>query len=139
MVTAVLTVLFGVLPSVVIFLIGLVEGTVPPKGYLETGPGYPSFQPPFWLLWIPGLIALVFSVVSIPISGKFPTYFWGSRLEMVTVAIFGWATTFTAAVAYGAEQFLSLLILTGVWMLTIALIVLRGLFGALHLVPKSWQ
>lgn len=139
MLTAVLTVLFAAVPMLVIFIIGLAQGRVPAEGFLGAGAGYPIFQPPFWLLWIPGLIALVFAFVSIPVSGKFPGYFWGGRLEMSTVSLFGFFSTLEATIAYEADQFSILFPLTGVWLLVVVLLAIRAALGKLRLVPQAWR
>lgn len=137
--TAILVILFSVVPALIVVVIGLLHGSVPPDGLLSAGSGYPAFQPPFWLLWIPGVVALIFALVSLPVSGRFPSYFWGGRLEMTVVALLGFFTTLEATIAFGAQQFSILFPLAGVWLLAIALIALRGMLGALRLVPAAWR
>lgn len=139
MLTAVLTVLFGAVPMLVVFVVGLAQGRVPSEGFLGSGSGYPIFEPPFYLLWIPGLIALVFALISVPVSGKFPGYLWGGRLEMITVSLFGFFSTLEATIAYDANQFSILFPLTGVWLLVVALVAIRAALGKLHLVPRAWR
>lgn len=137
--TAALIVLFGILPIVAIAVIGLAQGTVPDSadsGILGAGPGYPLFQPPFWLLWIPAVMMLSLAIATFPLPLQ--RFLWGARLEMSTVAMVGFGTTLAASVAYGGEH----IALAWASLLHIAAIVLfavRSFLGALGWLPASWR
>lgn len=67
-------VVFGLLPSGVVSLVGGVQGMLPSTaqgGMLGIAPGYPFAQPPFWLLWIPALSMLVLSVLTFRLPGGY--------------------------------------------------------------------
>jgi len=137
--TAILIVLFGILPIVVIAVVGLAQGTVPGSeddGILGRGPGYPVFQPPFWLLWIPAAMMLGLAIATFPLPlGRF---LWGARLEMSTVAMVGFGTTLAASVAYGGEH-IALAWASLVHLAAIALFALRALLGQLGWLPRAWR
>lgn len=137
--TAILIVALGILPIVVIAVIGLIQGTVPDSddgGILGAGPGYPLFQPPFWLLWVPAVMMFGLSVATFPLPLQ--RFLWGARLEMSTVAMVGFGTTLAASVAYGGQH-IDLAWASLLHLAAIVLFGIRALLGALGWLPESWR
>ena len=126
----VLTVLFSIVPFIVVTVIGLVQGTIPSSdagGVYGTGPGYPAFQPPFWLLWIPAVLTLLLSVVTIPMRSKLESFVFSVRGDLAVFAFVGFVQTIAAAGAFGGPQAVTLLWASLVWLLAVALFAVRGL------------
>ena len=85
-----------VVPVAIIAGIGFAQGTIPSSdagGIFGSGPGYPAFPPPFWLLWIPALGALALSVATWRFRGQFMYSIFSARWDLAIVAIFGASTT----------------------------------------------
>lgn len=122
-------VLFGMAPLVLIAVVGISQGTLPPDGVLGAADGYPLFQPPFWLLWLPATAMLVLGVTTWRLPERFPQFFWGARFDMSVLSLVGAVTTFTAAVAYGAPQFTVVIWATVPWVLAVILFAIRGVLG----------
>ena len=126
----VLTVLFGIVPFIVVAVIGLGQGTIPSSdagGIYGTGPGYPLFQPPFWLLWIPAVLTLVLSVGTIPMRSKLDSFVFSVRGDLAVFAFVGFVQTIAAAGAFGGPQAVTLLWASLVWLVAVALFAVRGL------------
>ena len=126
----VLTVLFSIVPFIVVTVIGLVQGTIPSSdagGVYGTGPGYPAFQPPFWLLWIPAVLTLLLSVVTIPMRSKLESFVFSVRGDLAVFAFVGFVQTIAAAGEIGGPQAVTLLWASLVWLVAVALFAVRGL------------
>lgn len=132
----VLLVVFGVLPQIVVGLIGLVRGDIPAEGVLGAGDGYPLFQPPFWLLWAPALLMLAAAVVSIREDKPTPLLLWPARWELAIVSLVGALITFGAAVSYGGPQFQIVIWAVVPWVLAIVVFGVRGAYG---LAREAWE
>jgi len=118
---------FGMLPLLAVSVIGLAQGTVPvDRGILGAGPGYPLFQPPFWLLWLPALGMLALTVITWPFPARFPSYFWGARSDMSIISAVGLMTALTASVAFGGEQMWLVLGAGGLFLLAMVVFGVRG-------------
>ncbi|MDO8381762.1 MAG: hypothetical protein Q7T17_02080 [Microbacterium sp.] len=137
--TAILVVALGILPIVVVAVIGLAQGTVPDSedgGILGSGPGYPLFQPPFWLLWVPAVMMFGLSIATFPLPLQ--RFLWGARLEMSTVAMVGFGTTLAASVAYGGQH-IDLAWASLLHLAAITFFGIRALLGTLGWLPESWR
>lgn len=124
-----MTVLFGIVPYIVVGIVGLVAGTFPSSdqgGIYGTAAGYPFFQPPFWLLWIPALIMLVLSVVTIPMPSKLDSLLFSARADLAVFAFLGFTVTLAAVGAFGGPQAETLLWACAVWLVAVALFTIRG-------------
>lgn len=121
---------FGLLPVIVVAVIGLMQGTVPTEadgGILGFAPGYPVFQPPFLLLWLPALGMLALTVITWPFPSRFPTYFWGARYDMSVVSAVGLGVVVFAAVAFGGPQLPLVLPAAGAFLIAMIVFGVRGL------------
>ncbi len=120
---------FGMLPLAIVAVIGIVQGTVPTEadgGIIGSAPGYPLFQPPFWLLWLPALGMLSLTVITWPFPSRFPAYFWGARFDMSVIAMVGLLTTLVAAVAYDATQASIVFAAAGAFFVAMVVFGIRG-------------
>jgi hypothetical protein len=128
-VLALVAVLF--IPVVIIAGVGFAQGTVPSAdagGIFGTGPGYPVFAPPFWLLWIPALGTLALSVATWRYRGQFMDSIFSARWDLGIVAFVGATTSLGAAVAFGAP-FLGPVVATLIpWILALLVLVSRGIW-----------
>ncbi|MBD7957349.1 hypothetical protein H9651_06835 [Microbacterium sp. Sa4CUA7] len=123
---------FGMLPLLAVMVIGLAQGTVPVEsGVLGTGAGYPLFQPPFWLLWLPALGMVALTVITWPFPARFPTYFWGARSDMSAISAVGLMTALTASVAFGGPQ---LWVVLGAGALFLLAMVVFGVRGSIEFI-----
>ena len=133
------TVLFGIVPFIVVALIGLIQGTVPASdagGIYGTGAGYPLFVPPFWLLWVPAVLGLVLSIATIPLRPKLDSFLLSARGDLAAFAFVGFVQTVAAAGAFGGPQALTLFWCSLVWLVAVALFTLRG---AVDYVAEAWR
>lgn len=93
---SVMTVIFGIVPYIIIGLAGVISGNFPSSdqgGIYGVAPGYPWFQPPFWLLWIPAVIMFVLSIVTIPMASKLDSLFLSARGDLAVFAFLGLTVT----------------------------------------------
>ena len=132
----VLLVALGIVPQIVVAVIGLVRGDVPPGGVLAASETYPAFQPPFWLLWIPALLMLGSALISIRETKPRGFLLWPARWELSLVAFVGAMITLGAAVAYDAPQFAVVMWAIVPWLLAILVFAVRG---AVDLGREAWQ
>ncbi|PRY67019.1 hypothetical protein B0I08_108103 [Glaciihabitans tibetensis] len=135
------------LPVLVIMAIGLVTGTTPSEdegGIYGVASGYPAFDPQAWLIWIPAIVLLAFSLFTIPLpmrgmSGRGSAGLSRPVLTYVTLALFLMAFVnggaFVGAPGIGPAGLYASLVVG----LTFVLLLLRTIAGALRLVPKSWR
>jgi len=134
----VLVVLFGLVPQIGIGIIGLLRGDLPADGVLGTSAGYPLFQPPFWLLWIPALLMLASSIVSIREEKPSGFVLWPARWELSILSFVGATITGSAAVSYGAPQLMIVLWATVPWLLAIAVFAIRGGYSMIREIWELW-
>ncbi|WP_299087517.1 hypothetical protein [uncultured Microbacterium sp.] len=122
-----------VVPVAIIAGIGFAQGTIPSSdagGIFGSGPGYPAFPPPFWLLWIPALGALALSVATWRFRGQFMDSIFSARWDLAIVAIFGASTTLAASVTFGAPYLWVVLGAVAPWVLTLLVVLSRGVWDA---------
>ncbi|MCR2785098.1 MULTISPECIES: hypothetical protein [unclassified Microbacterium] len=127
--TGMTIVAFGLLPIILIAVIGLIQGTLPSEAdgsITGTAAGFPLFQPPFWLLWLPAVGMLALTVITWPFPARFPAYFWGARFDMSVISGLGLMTTLVAAVAYGGAQLWLVLPAAGAFLLAMIVFGVRG-------------
>ena len=138
----VLFVLVGFVPAIIIMIIGIVSGTAPAEaegGMWGWAPGYPAFDPQSWLLFLPALAALFLAVWTIPLPLR--TFPGTSRAMLAWTSLGAVPITFLIGGAFmGAPGIAN----EGFWaafgfLAAAALLFLRLLLGALHLLPRSWR
>lgn len=122
-----------VIPVGIVAGIGFAQGTIPPGddgGIFGTGPGYPVFAPPFWLLWVPALGALALSIATWRYRGQFMDSIFSARWDLGIVSMFGALTTLGAAVTFGAPYLAVVLAAVAPWLLALFVVLSRGVWDA---------
>lgn len=132
----VLVVLLGLAPQILVGIVGVVTGEIPPGGVLDHSDAYPFFQPPFWLLWIPALLMLAAAVLTMRPGKPAPLLLFPARWELAILAFVGLCITATCAGAYGGPQLMVVLWACVPWLLAVVLLAVRG---AWELAREAWS
>lgn len=120
-----------VIPVAIVAGIGFAQGTIPAGdagGIFGTGPGYPAFAPPFWLLWIPALGALALAIATWRYPGQFMDSVFSARWDLGIVSLFGALTTLGASVTFGAPYLGVVLAAVVPWTLALLIVLSRGVW-----------
>lgn len=128
-------VLILVVPVAIVAGVGFARGTIPPGsdgGIFGTGPAYPIFAPPYWLLWIPALGALFLSVATWRYRGQFMDSIFSARWDLGIISLVGALTTIGAAVTFGAPFLGPVLGAVVPWVLALVVVLSRGLWDGIH-------
>lgn len=141
-ISGVLLVVAGMLPILVVFLIGLVQGAVPSEsegGIWGHAERYPAFDPQTWLLLLPAAGTLFLSIWTIPLPLRgFPST---SRYQIGSFAVTGMivsllvGTAFAGAPGIGNEG----LFAVPLFAIAFVLIVVRGILGSMRALPRAWR
>lgn len=135
--TSIAIVVLGILPIVVNAIAGLAAGTLPDDGILGDGPGYPLFQPPFVVLWLPAIAMLVLSIATFSL----PMARWlvGARFDMSMIALIGLGTTLAAAAAYGGPNAAVVAAAALPFAAAMVVFAVRGVLGWFDVLPAHWR
>ena len=130
------------IPVLIVAGVGFAQGTLPPGeagGIFGTGPAYPIFTPPLWLLWIPALGALALSVATWRYPGQFMDSIFSARWDLGMISFAGALMTLGAAVAFGAPYLGFVLAAVVPWTLAFLVVLSRGVWdGVVEAVRAFW-
>lgn len=122
------------LPVLILAGIGFAQGTIPSSaagGVFGSGPDYPAFAPPFWLLWIPALGAFALSLATWRFPGQFMDSIFSARWDLGIISFVGATTTLGAAVTFGAPYLWIILGAVVPWILALLVVLSRGVWDTL--------
>lgn len=145
MVSCILWALLVMAPPIIVMIIGLVMGTVPPEGAGGAwgyGPGYPIVTPIASLGALPAAGMLYLAVRTFPLPLRFLDT--PSRSAMTVFSLFMGLTTALASMAMRDPSHITIdmwigLVAAGAQFLAFVLFIARYVLGWLHLLPRSWR